>query len=410
MLNKVIIGTETEYSSFDPSTNDEEAMLILSKVSSLHRGYLPNGGRMYVDTGSHIEYCTPECLDPLEATTYHHAGDGIVWRAAQKARPTINVYRINESPNINAQQAWATFGCHENYLINIKERKAIYRQLVPFLVSRIILIGSGSLESGRFLLSQRARYIERVIGPDTTCFRPIINTREEGSLNSTEYERLHLIVGDTNVSPWATLIKLGTTALVIELIEQGVCFDHLCYNNPVEEIHQLNGLTPQSSQQTGNNRWQQALSIQEECLSLVIKHGLKGLLPPWYSKITDLWGISLRAIARDWRLLIGFLDWPTKYFILEEAQRQGDMFDSVEMNWVATQYHHIDPDQSLYESIRLAQNIPRSFTARDFNKASSSPSRHLAARQRAEAVLKRQATHIDWNEVRLDGKAVKLPI
>lgn len=410
MLDLQLMGMETEYSSFDPTTNKEEAELLLNSTSQLYLGFLPNGGRLYVDVGNHLEYGTPECSDPLEATIYHHAGDRIVLRAAKQARKPIYVYRINEAPSESDRSKNVTFGCHENYLITQRHREAIYREMLPFLVSRTILTGSGSLHQGEFRISQRARYIERVRGSDTTSQRPIINTREEGGLDSDIYERFHLITGDANVSPWATMLKVGATSLVIALTEQGVELGNDSYSNPIKALRALNDATPLNTTIARNQYWEEALDIQARYLSLVVMYGKKGLLPKWYDTITRLWELALAGINGDWQKLVGILDWPTKCHILIQAAHDGYKYNSSEMDWIATQYHHIDPDESLYEAVRLDQSVGLPYTAKELKAATANATSYSRAIERAKAVRGKRATYIDWDEIRYHDTSKILPL
>lgn len=298
MFDKQLIGTETEYGSQNRKTSKPDADVICSGVKGRFHTFLPNGGRAYVDIGEHFEYGTPECLTPREATIYHHAGDLIVMEAINK-RP-IDAYRVNEAPSADSI-GLATFGCHENYLLRKDRRDQVYATLVPFLVTRPVFTGSGSLLGGKFRLSQRSNHITQVIGAETTSHRPLINTREENGLCSERYERLHLIGGDANVSPWATYLKLGSTAIVIALAEIGVSFASLDSASPVEDLKALNQSPPQGE----NDYWPWALDVQEHYLERADVYARKGQLPDWSSEVIGLWEMVLTDLRADWQRTIG---------------------------------------------------------------------------------------------------------
>ncbi len=404
MFNKSLIGTETEYGSFDLATGQEEAELLLEKVRGCHAGFLLNGGKMYVDIGKHLEHATPECLDPFEATVYHHAGDLIVWNAARRVRKSVDVYRVNEAIDVKNEEEMATFGCHENYLIDKGYRNEIYDDLLSFLVSRIVLTGSGSLNQGQYYLSQRSHYIEQTLGSETIMNRPIINTREENSLDSERYERLHLIVGDTNVSPWATLLKLGSTALVIWIIELGASFRNVAYAEPVVEMYYLNHATPVLTSGSLPDSavrlaWQVGLAVQWEYLNTVKQYAKKNLLPDWHAGIVQLWERMLNVVTSNWREAVGILDWPTKLHILEVAHERGFKYGSPAMDSVALEYHHIDPQRSLYTALAGDIEVNFPFSTTELATAASSPSKYHRAKRRAEAVRRGEATAIDWGTI-----------
>src|SRR5213083_1476701 len=282
-----VIGTETEYGiaavgqpDFNPVLSS--SMLISSYAGSLRRirwdyedesplrdarGFepaagrelsdedlglanviLPNGARYYVDH-AHPEYSTPECLSPRALVIHDKAGERILERslavvaAEMPSSPTLAIYKNNSDGKGNS------YGTHENYLVDRATPFGdIVRDLTPFFVSRQIFTGAGKLgleaqwdERGKhvFQLTQRADFFETEVGLETTLKRPIINTRDEPHADPERYRRLHVIVGDANRCEIATFLKVGTTALVLAMIEDGWLTDDLSVDRPVTALHEV---------------------------------------------------------------------------------------------------------------------------------------------------------------------------
>src|SRR6201994_3504377 len=194
---------------------------------------LSNGARLYVDH-AHPEYSTPEVTTPLDVVRWDKAGELIMAEAARQAAkmPGINAH-INLYKN-NTDNKGASYGAHENYLMSRSTPFAsIIRHLVPFFVSRQVVCGAGRVGRGQdgrgvgFQISQRADFFEVEVGLETTLKRPIVNTRAEPHADAARYPRLHVIIGDANMSEISTYLKVGTTALVLAMIEAGALPDDL---------------------------------------------------------------------------------------------------------------------------------------------------------------------------------------
>ena len=185
---------------------------------------LPNGARYYVDH-AHPEYSTPECLLPSELVAHDKAGERILERS-------LAAYQATLPPNVrvalyknNSDGKGNSYGTHENYLVDRALPFAdLARWITTFLVTRQIFTGAGKVgsETGGptpFQLTQRADFFEAEIGLETTLKRPIVNTRDEPHADPDRYRRLHVIVGDANLCEVATFLKIGTTALVLRMLE-----------------------------------------------------------------------------------------------------------------------------------------------------------------------------------------------
>lgn len=230
-----IFGIETEYGLSATGTDlhcsaEEIAMAMFHPVVSRSRStntYLSNGSRLYLDVGAHPEYATAEARDPLDALAQDLAGERVMKRLALAAQrelrhtfgsgTTIHVYKNN------VDSAGHSFGCHENYLVRRNvSLETIERELLPFLITRQIITGAGTVRSGKLVLSQRADFLDEAVSSATTRVRPMVNTRDEPHANADEYRRLHVIIGDSNRSQTATFMKLALTHLVLCVIEYAV--------------------------------------------------------------------------------------------------------------------------------------------------------------------------------------------
>lgn len=228
-----IFGLETEYGvsvtgSDVPLDAGRIAMEMFRPVISRSRStntYLSNGSRLYLDVGSHPEYATAEARDPLDALAQDAAGEAVMRRLALDAQRrlasrhgddvTVHVFKNN------VDSAGHSFGCHENYLVRRSlSLRSIERELLPFLISRQVFSGSGHVMQGGFRITQRADHLDEAVSSATTRARPMVNTRDEPHADPGRFRRLHVIIGDSNRSQWATMMKLATTHLVLCVIEQ----------------------------------------------------------------------------------------------------------------------------------------------------------------------------------------------
>ena len=203
---------------------------------------LTNGARLYVDH-AHPEYSAPEVTDPMDAVIWDKAGERVMEAAARHVASVPGAAKLQLYKN-NVDGKGASYGTHENYLMSRQTPfSAIIAGLTTFMVSRQVVTGSGRVGIGPsgdepgFQLSQRADYIEVEVGLETTLKRGIINTRDEPHADADKYRRLHVIIGDANLAETSTYLKVGTTALVLDLIEEGVDLSDLVLARPVHAVH-----------------------------------------------------------------------------------------------------------------------------------------------------------------------------
>lgn len=228
-----IFGVETEYGvavtgASRPVDAGQVAMTMFQPIVSRSRStntYLSNGSRLYLDVGSHPEYATAEARDPREALVQDLAGERVMRNLALKAQAklresygehaTIHVFKNN------VDSAGHAFGCHENYLVRrFVPLEAIEHQLLPFLITRQLYTGAGRMTPDGFQITQRADFLDEAVSSATTRSRPMVNTRDEPHADPDSFRRLHVIIGDSNRSQWATWMKLAVTHLVLCVIEE----------------------------------------------------------------------------------------------------------------------------------------------------------------------------------------------
>nr|WP_120492544.1 depupylase/deamidase Dop [Corynebacterium lactis] len=315
-----------------------------------------NGARFYVDH-AHPEYSAPETASALEATIADRAGDAIMLRAAKLAGEAVDA-EGNTGPELkiyrnNVDGKGASYGTHENYLFRRDtDFDDIVAGLTPFFVTRQIFTGAGRVGLGQkgqtpgFQISQRADYIETEVSLETTLNRGIINTRDEPHA-SEAWRRLHVIIGDANMSEVATFLKLGTTGLVLDAIEDGVRFDDLKLRNPVEAVHQVSrDLTCREKLQLDDHvTWMSALEIQYEYLARVESYDDDGAVVKRWREVLDL-------LADDPRKAGHLLDWVAKLNLMEGLRsRAGIGWEHPKLALIDIQYSDIDPARGLYHAL-----------------------------------------------------------
>ena len=229
---------------------DEVARYLFRKVVSWGRSsnvFLRNGARLYLDVGSHPEYATPECDDIGELVTHDKAGErvleGLLLDAEQRLHDEGIAGEIYLFKN-NTDSAGNSYGCHENYLVGrAGEFSRLADVLIPFLVTRQIMVGAGKVtqtpRGASYSVSQRAEHIWEGVSSATTRSRPIINTRDEPHADAEKYRRLHVIVGDSNMSETTTMLKVASCDLVLRMIEEGVVMRDLTMENPIRAIREI---------------------------------------------------------------------------------------------------------------------------------------------------------------------------
>src|SRR5213595_532262 len=281
-MDKRIFGLENEYGvtcTFRGSRRlspDEVARYLFRRVVSWGRSsnvFLRNGARLYLDVGSHPEYATPECDNVLDLVAHDKAGErileGLLLDAERRLREEGIAGDIYLFKN-NTDSAGNSYGCHENYLVGRHgEFSRLADVLVPFLVSRQLLCGAGKvLQTPRgavYCVSQRAEHIWESVSSATTRSRPIINTRDEPHADAERFRRLHVIVGDSNMSEFTSFLKVGVTDLVVRMVEENVVMRDLTLENPIRAIREIShDMTCKRRVRLATGRELSAIDIQSE--------------------------------------------------------------------------------------------------------------------------------------------------
>lgn len=323
---------------------------------------LTNGARYYVDH-AHPEVSTPECRTAMEVVLYDRAGEEIIRRSTQLANQALpSDFEIVTYKN-NSDGKGNSYGCHENYLMaRSTPFSQIAAQITPHFVSRQIFCGAGKMGSehkgsfaggGVFQLSQRADFFEEEIGLETTIKRPIVNTRDEPHCDPTLYRRLHVIAGDANMSEVATLLKVGTTAIILAMIEDGCYPPELLLARPVEAIREFShdsSLTKRAILRDGQHMT--ALQIQYSLLEAAhryaISHGLDAVDEETGNIVLQRWEEVLNGLSSDPLSQCHVIDWVAKKRIIDGfAQRHGLPSDDARLKAIDLQYHDMRPERSL---------------------------------------------------------------
>ena len=333
--------------------------------SQLVNTVLTNGARYYVDH-AHPEISTPECRNALEAVLFDRAGEEIIRSSMQLANEglpehsEIVIYKNNSDGKGNS------YGCHENYLVSRQTPfSQIAQQITTHFVTRQIFCGAGKVGaehrglSGKganqpaFQISQRADFFEEEIGLETTLKRPIVNTRDEPHCDPTKYRRLHVIAGDANMSEVATLLKLGTTSIVLAMIEDDAFPEHLIVKDPVHAIRQVSHDTSLSACiMMSDGRMLSALQVQLEILEAAIRYanryGLESVDDVVGNDVLMRWASVLDGLETDPLLVANIVDWIAKKRIVDGfAQRHNLQIDDARLKAIDLQYHDMRVDKCL---------------------------------------------------------------
>jgi Pup amidohydrolase len=348
---------------FDLAAEAADASQLTDEDLGLANVILTNGARLYVDH-AHPEYSAPECTNPLDAVAWDKAGERVMAEAAARAAalpggPAIQLYKNN------TDNKGASYGCHENYLMNRATPFAdIVRHLTPFFVSRQVVCGAGRVGRGAdgreegFQISQRADFFEVEVGLETTLKRPIINTRDEPHADPDKYRRLHVIIGDANMSEVSTYLKLGSTALVLAMIEDRFLATDLGIESPVAELRAVShdpSLRHLITLRDG--RKMTAVQLQMEYLELARKYSEDRFGADVDDVTADVlarWESVLTRLADDPMLTSRELDWVAKLEILEGYRsRDGLSWSHPRLQLVDLQYSDVRLEKGLYN--RLAE-------------------------------------------------------
>jgi proteasome accessory factor A len=364
---------------------------------------------------AHPEYSTPEVLTPFEAMLYDRAGQVIMAQAAELASAEPGAQQIRLYKN-NTDNKGASYGCHENYLMpRLTPFPSIVAGMIPFFVSRQVITGAGRIGVGQdgkikhYQLTQRADFFEVEVGLETTLKRPIINTRDEPHADPEQYRRLHVIVGDANLSEYATYLKLGITSLVLSMIEQGWDLSGFALSRPVKHLHAVSH-DPQLQHriELTDGRTMTAVQMQADFVEQARKfvddrYGSDADQPTL--DVLREWERTVDALSRDPMELVTDLDWVAKKALLDGYRRRDGLDDGdPRLDLVDLQYSDVAPARGLWARLESRGRLRRMTTDAQVEQAVVAPPESTRAYFRGEC-LRRYPMHVtaaSWDSVIFD--------
>ncbi|MEU2657328.1 Pup--protein ligase [Streptomyces sp. NPDC007325] len=429
-MDRRIFGLENEYGvtcTFRGQRRlspDEVARYLFRRVVSWGRSsnvFLRNGARLYLDVGSHPEYATPECDDVIELVTHDKAGERILEGLLVDAERRLHEEGIAGDVYLfknNTDSAGNSYGCHENYLVaRHGEFSRLADILIPFLVTRQLICGAGKvLQTPRgavYCVSQRAEHIWEGVSSATTRSRPIINTRDEPHADAERYRRLHVIVGDSNMSETTMLLKVGATDLVLRMIEAGTVMRDLTLENPIRAIREVShDITGQRKVRLASGREASALEVQreyfEKASDFVDRRGIRSGV---VAQVLELWERTLDAIEQEELDRIQTeIDWVMKYKLIERYRAKHNMtMSNPRVAQIDLAYHDIHRRRGLYYLLQKNGQAARICNDVKIFEGKSVPPQTTRARLRGDFIRRAQEQRrdftVDWVHLKLNDQA-----
>jgi proteasome accessory factor A len=426
-MDRRIFGLENEYGvtcTFRGQRRlspDEVARYLFRRVVSWGRSsnvFLENGARLYLDVGSHPEYATPECDDIRQLVAHDKAGERILESLVNSAEARLREEGIAGQVYLfknNTDSAGNSYGCHENYLVSrYGEFGKLAEVLIPFFVSRQIFTGAGKvLQTARgaiYCISQRAEHIWEGVSSATTRSRPIINTRDEPHADAEKYRRLHVIVGDSNMSEYTTWIKVATTAVLLRMLEEGTVMRDLSLENPIRAIREIShDLTCRRKVRLANGREASAIELQWEYLSRAAKY-VERRDDPEMKEAVRAWEECLVALEDDFLALDHKIDWVMKYRLIERyRERHSLTLGNPKLALMDLVYHDVSRRRGLYYMLERNGLADRAVTEEDVRMAMHEAPQTTRAKLRGEfiraAKRRRRDYTVDWVHLKLNDQA-----
>jgi proteasome accessory factor A len=402
---------------------DEVARYLFRRVVSWGRSsnvFLGNGARLYLDVGSHPEYATPECDSVHDLVVHDKAGERILEQLLTSAEDRLRDEGVHGDIYLfknNTDSAGNSYGCHENYCTPRHDDLSSYAEvLIPFLVSRQIYAGAGKVlqtaRGAKYCVSQRAEHIWEGVSSATTRSRPIINTRDEPHADAERYRRLHVIVGDSNMSEYTNFLKVGAASLMLRMLEEPqVVLRDMTLENPIRAIREISHDTTCTQRvRLVNGREVSALDIQTEYLNRAIRFAEHHELSPEEKQALEMWEHCLTAIEDDPLKLDKEIDWVIKHKLIEGyRERHGLDLGDPRVALVDLQYHDINRERGLFYRMQKRGMVERIVTDAEISHAVENPPETTRARLRGEFIKrakerKRDYT-VDWVHLKLNDQA-----
>lgn len=427
-MERRIFGLENEYGvtctlrGQRRLSPDEVARYLFRRVVSWGRSsnvFLENGSRLYLDVGSHPEYATPECDSLYDLVAQDKAGERVLEGLLEAAGARLEEEGIRGEIYLfknNTDSSGNSYGCHENYLVSRQgDFQRVIDTLIPFFVTRQIFAGAGKLlQTARgtvYCIAQRAEHIWEGVSSATTRSRPIINTRDEPHADAERYRRLHVIAGDSNMSEYATFVKVGTTAALLQMLEDEVVFRDLGLENPIRAIREIShDPTCRRRVRLANGRELSALDIQWEYLERTLRYARNSGFPPQVQRAVEMWEHLLTGLEKDPLGLKRECDWVAKYHLMEEYRaRHGLELSSARLALVDLTYHDVSQQRGLYAILERRGMMDRVVTDEAIATAMQRPPQTTRARLRGEFIVaakaKKRDFTVDWVHLKLNDQA-----
>ena len=427
-MERRIFGLENEYGvtctlrGQRRLSPDEVARYLFRRVVSWGRSsnvFLENGARLYLDVGSHPEYATPECDSITDLVTHDKAGERILESLVHSAESRLRDEGIRGVVYLfknNTDSAGNSYGCHENYLTSRRDDFAHYAQvLIPFFVSRQIYSGAGKVlqtpRGAMFCLSQRAEHIWEGVSSATTRSRPIINTRDEPHADAERFRRLHVIVGDSNMSEYATYLKVGATSILLRMLEEpGVVLRDLTLEDPIRAIREIShDISCRRPVRLANGREATALEIQKEYLSRALRYAEQRGLPAEESRALEMWQHCVEGIEKDPLSLETECDWVIKHRLVESFRERHRLpLGHPKIALLDLQYHDVNRSRGVFYLTQQAERADRMTTDEAIDHAMEHPPQSTRARLRGEFIRRakerRRDFTVDWVHLKLNDQ------
>ena len=427
-MQRRIFGLENEYGitctlrGQRRLTPDEVARYLFRKVVSWGRSsnvFLENGARLYLDVGSHPEYATPECDSIYDVVVHDKAGERLLQDLVHTAEERLQDEGIRGTIYLfknNTDSAGNSYGCHENYLVHRTEAGLRYDDIfIPFLVSRQIFTGAGKVQisprGASYTISQRAEHIWESVSSATTRSRPIINTRDEPHSDAELYRRLHVIVGDSNMSEYTTFVKIGSAACVLRMMEDdSVSLRDMTLENPIRAIREISSdTTCRRTVRLESGREVSALDIQREYLNAALRYAETTGFSDMETRALEMWEHCISTIENDPLKLDREVDWVIKLKLIEAfGERHNLSLDDARVQLLDLQYHDIDIQRGVFYKMQNNGLVERVCSDDDImramNEAPTGTRAHLRGSFIKAAKLKKRDYTVDWVHLKLNDQ------
>jgi proteasome accessory factor A len=370
---------------------------------------LVNGARYYVDH-AHPEYSCPEVTNARELVIHEKAGERILEISRREASALLPAGSQMLIYKNNSDRKGNSYGCHENYLVDRRTSfKQIVEHLMPFFVSRQIFAGAGKVGSENrtqpcdYQISQRADFFETEVALDTMVKRPIINTRDEPHADREKYRRLHVIVGDSNMSETTIYLRNGITALVLSMIEDGAIDRDLTLRDPVRAIKEVShDPTCTRVLEFQNGKRRTAVQLQLEYLEMAQRYAATRKLGGEVEDLLARWERVLGALQRDPRELSREIDWVIKLHLIEGfMERKGVDWSSPQVQMLDLQYHDLRPQKGLYYLLERQGQVERIAKDEEITAAITHPPEDTRAYFRGECLRRygNEVFGVNWDSI-----------